>query len=43
VEAARDAVLAERLVPVEGVEAFRAAFDEALPKARAEDPLGHKG
>ncbi|MGI5179521.1 hypothetical protein ACQEVZ_24640 [Dactylosporangium sp. CA-152071] len=42
-EAARSAVVAERVVPVEGVTAFRAAFDEALPQARAEDPLGRTG
>ncbi|GAA1550699.1 hypothetical protein GCM10009827_084200 [Dactylosporangium maewongense] len=39
-EAARSAVLAERMVPAEGVAAFRAAFDEALPRVRAENPLG---
>lgn len=43
VAAARDAVLAERMVPVEGVTAFREAFDEALPRVRAENPLGRKG
>ncbi len=37
-EAARDAVLAERHVPEEGVAAFRAGFDEALPVER-ERPL----
>lgn len=40
VEAARDAVVAERLVPVEGIAAFREAFDAALPQVRAQDPLG---
>ena len=39
-EAARAAVLAERMVPVEGVAAFREAFDAALPRVRAENPLG---
>lgn len=33
--AARDAVLAERVVPAEGVAAFREAFDEALPQHRS--------
>jgi hypothetical protein len=40
VEAARAAVLAERVVPAEGVAAFREAFDEALPQIRVENPLG---
>lgn len=39
-EAARSAVVAERVVPVEGVAAFREAFDAALPRVRAENPLG---
>lgn len=33
-EAARQAVVAERHVPEEGVAAFRVAFDEALPIER---------
>jgi hypothetical protein len=32
-EATRDAVLAERHVPAEGIAMFREAFDEALPAA----------
>ncbi|MGI5245141.1 hypothetical protein [Dactylosporangium sp. CA-139066] len=43
VQAARDAALAERLVPVEGVAAFRQAFDEALPSLRESDLLGRDG
>jgi hypothetical protein len=38
-QAARDAVFAERQVPVEGMTVFREAFDAALPEARARDPL----
>ncbi|GAB3829334.1 hypothetical protein ACFPIJ_32490 [Dactylosporangium cerinum] len=42
VEAARTADLAERVVPIESVAAFREAFDQALPQVRAKNPLDRK-
>jgi hypothetical protein len=36
-DAAQNAVFAQRYVPVEGREAFWAAFDEALREARMQD------
>lgn len=36
-EAAKAAKIAERYVPAEGVELFRAAFDEALRQARSQE------